>query len=402
MTRISARELSSSEGPFGRSVPIQRPEGVPEGSVVTVLRVPPEAVGMRLDRFVQSQLKRTSRTRAQTIIRRGAYAPDARPLRGNDRVRAEQCILLWRAPWDEKAPSTTLRILHEDPYLLAVDKPAGIPVHPTARYHASTVVKILEAARPDERLRLSHRIDRETSGVLLLTRTGEADRLVKAQFEEKSRPRSAEAGVAHLSAAAQPSGEGSTHRRRNELAVAGQVGASTGGQVMSPAGVTKHYLAITWGWPERDRFRIDAPLELDPSSRYKVKMRTAREGTGLRAATVCDVLERRLRPATGRRYALVRCALETGRQHQIRVHLASLGWPLVGDKLYGPDEELFARGVDGVLTDEDRALLELERHALHAEMLELDHPIHGGRVRIEAALPTDLATFWAQLHEPSC
>src|SRR3954465_14424015 len=104
MTRISARELASSEGPFGRGVPVVRPAAVPEGSVVTVIRVPPEAAGMRLDRFVQTQLKRTSRTRTQEIIALGCYSPDARPLRGNDRVKTEQCILLWRAPWDEQAP----------------------------------------------------------------------------------------------------------------------------------------------------------------------------------------------------------------------------------------------------------------------------------------------------------
>src|SRR3954454_23229203 len=114
MTRISARELSGSDGPFGRGVEVVRPASVPEGSVVTVMRVPPEQAGMRLDRFVQSQLKRTSRTRAQEIIRRGCYASDARPLRGNDRVRAEQLVLLWRAPWDEQAPDIEVPVIYED------------------------------------------------------------------------------------------------------------------------------------------------------------------------------------------------------------------------------------------------------------------------------------------------
>src|SRR5499427_8080506 len=104
MTRISARELASTEGPFGRGIEVVRPEMVPEGSVVTVMRVPPECAGMRLDRFVQSQLKRTSRTRTQEIIARGCFGPDARPLRSNDRVKAEQFVLLWRPPWDEQAP----------------------------------------------------------------------------------------------------------------------------------------------------------------------------------------------------------------------------------------------------------------------------------------------------------
>src|SRR5262245_3681797 len=175
MTRISARELAGTEGPFGRGVDVRRPDEVPEGSVVTVLRVPPEVAGMRLDRFVQSQLKRTSRTRAQAIVARGAYSPDARRLRGNDRVKAEQCILLWRAPWDEHASPVDLPVLFEDDHLIAIDKPAGAPVHPTARYHASTVVKRLEAARGDQRMMLAHRLDRETSGVLLLSKTPEAD-----------------------------------------------------------------------------------------------------------------------------------------------------------------------------------------------------------------------------------
>lgn len=348
MTRISARELAGTEGPFGKGIEVVRPPSVPEGSVVTVMRVPPECAGMRLDRFVQTQLKRTSRTRTQHIIAAGCFSPDARTLRANDRVKAEQYVLLWRAPWDEKAPDVEVPILYEDPHLIAVNKPPGIPVHPTARYHASTVVKLLEAARPGDHLRLSHRIDRETSGALLLARTAEADRLVKIQFEER-----------HT--------------------------------------VDKHYVAITWGWPEQDHFRVELPLEIDPASKLKVKMRVAREGEGLASRTGCEVLGRRTHPETGRRYALVRCHLETGRQHQIRLHLAALGLPLVGEKLYGADEGFFTRGADGVLTDADRASLELPRHALHAERLALDHPISGARLLIEAPLPADLRAFWDAL-----
>src|SRR5690606_12520086 len=96
----------------------------------------------------------------------------------------------------------------------------------------------------------------------------------------------------------------------------------------------------------------------------------------------------------GRSYALVRCELETGRQHQIRVHLASLGAPIVGDKLYGPDDTCFARGADGELTEEDLALLELPRHALHAARLGLDHPITGAPLVVEAPLPDDMRAFW--------
>jgi 23S rRNA pseudouridine1911/1915/1917 synthase len=348
MTRISARELAANTGPFGRGTPIVRPDAVPEGSVVTVMRVPPEQAGMRVDRFVQTQLKRTSRTRAQEIISRGAYTPEGKLVKSGDRVHAEQHILLWRAPWDEETPEEPLEILYEDAHLLAINKPANVVVHPTARYHKSTVIKRLEAARPGEDVYLAHRLDRETSGVLLIARTAEADRKVKVQFEERD-------------------------------------------------SVDKRYLAIAWGSPEQDHFRVELPLELDPESRYKVKMRVAKPGKGLRSATGFDVLGRRSSPITGRQYTLIRCALETGRQHQIRVHLAAVGLPLVGDKLYGPDDGLFARGVDDELTEEDRATLELERHALHAAELSLDHPITGERVHIEAPLTEDLAAFWSSL-----
>ena len=103
------------------------------------------------------------------------------------------------------------------------------------------------------------------------------------------------------------------------------------------------------------------------------------------------MLDRRTHPESGRRYSLIRCDLETGRQHQIRVHLAASGHVLVGDKLYGDDDRLHARGADGELTEEDMANLELPRQALHAHALELDHPSEQGRrVRIESPLAPDL------------
>ncbi|NUP08099.1 MAG: RluA family pseudouridine synthase [Polyangiaceae bacterium] len=351
MTRLRVHELEDK--------PI-RPAEVDERAVVTVLRVPPECAGMRLDRFVQSQLKRTSRTRAQVIIKRGAYSPDARLLRPSDRVRAEQRILLWRAPWDEEVIESSLPVLFEDDALLAIDKPPGVPVHPTARYYRSTVVKMLEAERPGERHFLAHRIDRETSGVLLLSKVADADRHVKKQF----------AGI-------DPRTDRAASRRM----------------------VDKTYLAIVHGWPDANRFVVDRPLEEDDTSRLRVKMRCAPEGRGLVATTRCSVRARRIRPSTGARYALVACELETGRQHQIRVHMASTGHALVGDKLYGPDENLHARGADGELTDEDHAMLEIPRHALHAHELELDHPSSGTRLKIVSPLPSDLAAFWDELDE---
>jgi 23S rRNA pseudouridine1911/1915/1917 synthase len=351
MTRVRAHELGF--------VP-KRPDGVAEDAVMSTFRVPPECAGMRLDRFVQSQLRRTSRTRTQLIIAISAFGPDGRRLRSSDRVKAEDHVLLWRAPWDEEESNVELAVLYEDAHLLAVDKPPHMPVHPTARYYRSTVVKLLEAARPGERLFLAHRLDRETSGVLLLSRTGEADKAVKRIFAGETR------------------GPGKVKK-------------------VAEREVEKVYLAIVRGAVEKDAFIVDLPLEEDPSP-LRVKIRVAAEGSGLVARTRVEVLERRARGEA--RYSLVRCELETGRQHQIRVHLAALGHPIVGDKLYGGDDRLFARGADGELTAEDLVTLELPRHALHAHLLGIEHPIEDRRVEIVSPLPPDMRGFWDALPAP--
>jgi 23S rRNA pseudouridine1911/1915/1917 synthase len=336
----------------GASGQHEPPPGVADGSVVTVFRVPVEHAGQRVDLFIQAHLHRTSRTRAQAIVRASAYDGSGRKLDPNDRVRPDQTILLWRAPWDETPVPLEVETVYEDPHLLAVDKPAGLPVHPTARYHKNTLIKVLEAQRPDcPFLSLGHRLDRETSGVMIVSKTRACDRALKKALEAR-------------------------------------------------ADIEKTYLAITWGVPDRGdgatQFRIERSMELDLTGTVKVKMRLSDAPSALYAATVFQIEETR-RSESGRVYALVRCNLETGRQHQIRVHLASLGAPVVGDKLYGPDERAFARNADGELTDADSAMLELPRHALHAAKLSLPHPITGDRLVIEAPLPRDLADFWASL-----
>ena len=340
MTRLRASEAT-----------FERPAEVPDTSVVTILRVPPEVHGQRLDVFVQSQLKRTSRTRAQAIIKKSAFDATGRALRANDRVRAEQHILLWRAPWDEVPVPTDIPILYEDDELLAVDKPPLLPVHPTARYYRNTLIRILLDARPNEFLSLGHRLDRETSGVLLVAKTRACDRALKRQFEMR-------------------------------------------------VGVRKTYLAITWGIPAecaegRVAFRCEKSIELDPVSRFRVKMRVGESPSALRAATGFEVRARA--EANGKTYALLVCHLETGRQHQIRVHLASLGTPVVGDKLYGPDDNLFLRSADDELTSADLAALEVPRHALHAAEIALPHPVTGAPLTITSPLPPDLDAFWRRI-----
>jgi 23S rRNA pseudouridine1911/1915/1917 synthase len=331
----------------------QRPPSIDGAAVLTVLRVPPENEGMRLDRFVQSQLKRTTRTRAQFIIEKSAFTPEGRPHQKADRVRSEQWICLWRAPWDEAFTDTELPILYEDEDLCAVDKPPMIPVHPTARYFRSTVVKLLEHKRPEQRFYLAHRLDRETSGVLLLTKNKEADRHIKKQF----------AGLDPET-----------------------------GRPSALRFVAKRYLAVCHGDPGRESFIVDSPLEPDPTSSLRVKMRVAMVG-GLESLTRCTLVSRHRSRKTGADYSVIACDLETGRQHQIRVHLASIGCPLVGEKLYSGDDDLFRRGADGTLTSQDQELLQLERQALHAQTLELEHPREARRVRITSPLPRDIAEF---------
>jgi len=163
-----------------------RPSGLSEQSVVSVFRVPPEVAGQRLDVFLQSQLHRSSRTRTQAIVRASAYDAAGRRLKPSDRVQAEQSILLWRAAWDETPASTDVPVLYEDGHLLAVDKPAPLAVHPTARYHRNTLIKILQAARPEcGFLSLGHRLDRETSGVLLVSKTRACDRSLKKMLARR-------------------------------------------------------------------------------------------------------------------------------------------------------------------------------------------------------------------------
>lgn len=333
-----------------------RPPGVPEGAVVRVFRVPPESAGMRVDVFLSSALRNTSRTRAKLIAENGVYTLAGRKVRANDRVKAEEHLAVWRIPPDEPDEAVPLPILYEDPHLLVVDKPPMIAVHPTARHHTATVIKLLEAKTPGQFYSLIHRLDRETSGILLCGKTRSADRAFKSMIEDRS-----------IAAAT-----GAPVRTVRKGAFAGPV--------------QKTYLAITWGTPESGI--IDLPLERDPENSLRVKMRVV--SNGLESRTKVTVL------ATAGGYALVECELLTGRQHQIRIHLSSTGTPIVGDKLYGPDERLLARAADGELTDEDLAKLELPRHALHAHRYSLTHAVTGEPLSLVSPLPDDLARFFAE------
>lgn len=150
--------------------------------------------------------------------------------------------------------------------------------------------------------------------------------------------------------------------------------------------VKKTYVAVTRGVPQVSWCEL--PVELDTENSLRVKMRIADPGQGLEARTGIDVFDQRAG------YALCRLSLHTGRQHQIRLHLAALGCPVVGDKLYGPDERLLARAADGELTEADLALLEHPRQLLHAERYDFTHPMTNEPLSLLAPLPADLTAFW--------
>jgi 23S rRNA pseudouridine1911/1915/1917 synthase len=230
----------------------------------------------------------------------------------------------------------------DDGDLLVVDKPAGLPVHATARYSLHTFTALARARFPERKVDPAHRIDRETSGLLVCGSRPEVTKVLKRDF--------------------------------------------------SKGRVSKTYLAIAHGAPAEDRFTVEAALALTLASVVRVRMHP--DPGGLASVTDFEVLERRAAP-DGAPLVLLACRPRTGRQHQIRAHLHCAGLHMVGDKIYGPDENIFDRFTKGELTDADREVLRLPRHALHAWRLELPHPLSRAPLAIEAPLPADLSGFWA-------
>jgi 23S rRNA pseudouridine1911/1915/1917 synthase len=292
-----------------------------------------ECEGWRLDRFLRKKIPRLSRTRVQRVIR-GECWIDGRPCKPSTTVSPGQRVTFRRpAPVEPDAPRE-LPLLYADELFYAFDKPAGIAMHPTAKYHFSTVTSVLREKFPGEELQITHRLDLETSGVLLVARTRAAAVALKRAFA----------------------------RRR----------------------VHKRYEAIVHGALTGEGL-IDEPLKLAGGLvRVKMGVRPESEG-GLPSRT-----RYRARAGDGR-YTLVDCWPETGRQHQIRAHLDAIGHAIVGDKLY-PDERIFADYQDhGWEAVADR--LPLRRHALHAAELRFPHPGTGAEVVVTSPLPAELAAL---------
>jgi 23S rRNA pseudouridine1911/1915/1917 synthase len=315
------------------------------------LRVPPECDRWRLDHFLKARIRRLSRTKIQEIIEHQVRLSDGRQPRPSLSVRRGEVVLIERpAPVEPPVPRR-FEELAEDETFIAIDKPAGLPIHTTAKYYKNTLTAVLRERYPDQKLQVCHRLDRETSGVLLVARGQGPGSLLKQAFAKRQ--------------------------------------------------VSKSYLAICHGIPSPSTGLIDRPLKLlDTRTKLLMGVVDADDPDGLPSRTRYSVQQAFPHPTHP--HALVAAQPETGRQHQIRVHLASVGHPIVGDKIYRASEEQFIAFCDGGMTPE---LLEafdgLPRQALHAHRLTFPHPLTGEPVTVEAPLPADLRDYLASLSSRS-
>ena len=308
----------------------------PSGRVV--LRVPAPAAGGRLDRFLAATTAVATRSQAKQLIDAGRVSIDGVVRKGGYLLRAGTTVGIDfppPAPLTVEPEALPLTVLYEDAALLAIDKPPGMVVHPAPGARRGTVVNALAhrlgtlaGVGAAERPGIVHRLDRDTSGVLLVARTPGALEALARQFRERT--------------------------------------------------IEKRYLAVVRGRLVPDTGVIDRPIGRHPHERKRMSVRSRR---GRSAVTRWTVLER----LVGATY--VRLAPETGRTHQLRVHLAAVGHPIVGDRVYGARRGRPAAGPA------------IARQALHAEEIRFAHPTTGRPLTIRAPLPMDLEELLAALRQ---
>jgi 23S rRNA pseudouridine1911/1915/1917 synthase len=318
-----------------------------------------EEAGSRLDRVLAAHIATMSRSHLKTLILAGQVRIAARTIRDPAATVKSGDVVTVTLPQPEpaspKGEAIPLNIVYEDDAVIVIDKPRGLVVHPAAGHASGTLVNALIAhcgaslsgiggvKRPG----IVHRLDKDTTGLMVAAKTDRAHRALSKQFAEKT--------------------EGPLKRG---------------------------YLAFVWGAPDRPKGTIDAPLRRHPHARGK---QAVRDG-GRAAVTHWQVLERFLGPDRKPIASLIACALETGRTHQIRVHLAHVDHPILGDATYGTGFKTKASR----LGPKARAALEaLGRQALHAYLLAIEHPETGDVLEFRSELPGDLRRLRDALHMES-
>jgi len=294
--------------------------------------VPPDEIGLRIDRFLVGVMPQQSRSQIQRLIKEGHVRVAGKAVRPNTAVRAGDVIDVAGPP---PADSTVepeplaLDIVHEDADIIVINKPAGMVVHPAAGHARGTLVNALlhhvqdlSGIGGESRPGIVHRLDRGTSGLMVVAKHDRAHLELARQFQDRE--------------------------------------------------VEKEYVALVWGVVQAGR-RIDAPIGRDPVDRKKMSARARRARTAVTRVT---------RARHFRGVSLLHVAIATGRTHQIRVHLSAIGHPIVGDSLYG--------GVRRRIPAPLHALGRLDRPFLHAARLAFCHPADGRRLEFSSPLPEDL------------
>ncbi|HEX3320209.1 MAG TPA: RluA family pseudouridine synthase [Terriglobales bacterium] len=327
---------------------------IPQSFVVTE-----EEAGMRLDRFLAARLPEVSRTRLQELIEKGLVLVGEHSARPSSRLRGLETITIMgapaRPPLRAIAEEIPLDIVYEDQDLAVINKPAGMMVHAgagatdEARNRGTLVNALLHRfgklsdVGGELRPGIVHRLDRETSGLIIVAKNDLTHRKLSSAFANRQ--------------------------------------------------IKKTYLAMVHGWPKRERGTINAPIRRDPIHRTRMTVR----GSGGREAITHYSVQKRLVSPNGK-FAMLEVQIDTGRTHQIRVHLASLGHPVVGDKLYGAPAEILARGPKKTMA---LPAISLSRNFLHAANLQFAHPIKGTGLNFSAPLPQELLHLMAALEGKS-
>ncbi|MGA2251051.1 RluA family pseudouridine synthase [Terracidiphilus sp.] len=337
---------------------------------IQTIIVPAEAAGQRLDAFLASQLDGVSRSRVQLLLDQGGVRVDEDAPKASLKLRGGERIEISGEPRPVPLKATAedipLSVVYEDSNLAVIDKPAGMMVHAGSgasddERNKGTLVNALlhrfqklSATGGDLRPGIVHRLDKETSGLIVVAKNDRTHAALAKKFSARE--------------------------------------------------MKKTYIALVQGNVERARGTINAAIARDPARRTRMTTRIAadaEDGVARSAVSHYTVL-RRIATRFGK-FTLVEVRIETGRTHQIRVHMASIGHPVVGDTLYSASGHLTDQVASNVVTsraarrNRPAERLKLERNFLHAAELEFAHPVTGKQVHLKAPLPPELTDFLASL-----